>query len=53
MQAGVAGHKTNHSLCATNEIQLYEMGAPEKLIQEQTDHRSLEALRAYELTNSY
>ena len=47
-QAEVAGHKTNHSLRATGATQLYEKGAPEKLIQELTGHRSLEALRAYE-----
>ena len=52
MQAGVTGHKTNHSLHATGTTQMYEKGIPEKLIQERTGHRSLEALRTYERTNS-
>ena len=46
MQAGVAAHKTNHSLHVTGATQLYEKGAPENLIQERTGHRYLEALRA-------
>ena len=45
--------KTNNSLHVTGVTQLYEMGAPEKLIQERTSHRSLEALRAYERTCFY
>ena len=48
LQAGISGNKTNHSLRATGATRLYEKGAPEKLIQERTGHRSLEALRAYE-----
>ena len=31
---------------------MYESGAPEKLIQERTGHRSLEALRSYERTSA-
>ena len=50
-QAGVEGNKTNHSLRATGATQLYESGVPEKLVQEQTGHRSLEALHVYERTN--
>ena len=50
-QAGIDGNKTNHSLRATGATQLYESGVPEKLIQERTGHRSLEALRMYERTN--
>ena len=46
-QAGVGGHKTNHSLRATAATELYKKGVPEKLIQECTGHRSLEALRTY------
>ena len=48
MNAEVEGNKTNHSLRATGAIQLYESGVPEKVIQEQTGNRSLEALRIYE-----
>ena len=50
-QAGIKGNKTNHSLRATGATELYESGVPEKLIQERTGHRSLEALRVYERTN--
>ena len=46
--AGIGGHKTNHSLRATGATELFKRGAPEKLIQERTGHRSLEALRTYE-----
>ena len=50
-QAGIKGSKTNHSLRATGATELYESGVPEKLIQERTGHRSLEALCVYERTN--
>ena len=49
-EARVDGKKTNHSLRATGATQLYHSGVPEKLIQEKTGHRSLEALRVYEHT---
>ena len=52
-QAGISGNKTNHSLRATSATQLYDSGAPEKLIQERTGHPSLEALRSYERTNAH
>ena len=42
-QAGICGHKTNHSLRATGATELYK-----RLIQERTGHRSLEGLRTYE-----
>ncbi len=42
--AGIAGNITNHSLRATSATQLYRSGVPEKVIQERTGHRSLEAL---------
>ena len=51
LNAGVKGNKTNHSLRATGATQLYESGVPEKVIQERTGHRSLEALRVYERSN--
>ena len=47
-EAGVVGSKTNHSLRATSATDMYKAGAPEKLIQERTGHRSIEALRTYE-----
>ena len=50
--AGIPGRKTNHSLRATGATEMYESGAPEKLIQERTGHRSLEALRSYERTSA-
>ena len=49
--AGVEGNKTNHSLRAIGATQLYESGVPEKVIQERTGHRSLEALRVDERSN--
>ena len=49
--AGIHGHKTNHSLRATGATELYNRGAPEKLIQERTGYRSLKALRTYERSN--
>ena len=52
-QAAIKGKKTNHSLRATGVTQLYESGVPEKVIQERTGHRSLEALRVYERTNEF
>ena len=45
---GIKGHKTNHSLRATAATEMFRCGAPEKLIQERTGHRSVEALRTYE-----
>ena len=46
--AGIGGLKMNHSLRATGATELFKRGAPKKLIQEQTRHRSLGALRIYE-----
>ena len=51
--AGIEGRITNHSLRATSATQMYEMGVPEKVIQERTGHRSIEALRVYERTNTH
>ena len=50
--AGIEGCVTNHSLRATSVTQMYECGVPEKVIQERTGHKSLEALRVYERTNA-
>ena len=44
--------KTNHSLRATGATRLFEANVPDKLIKEQTGHKSLDALRLYECTSS-
>ena len=43
---------TNHSLRATSATHMYRSGVPEKVIQERTGHRSLEALQIYERSDS-
>lgn len=47
-EAGIGWHITNHSLRATAATQMFRQSAPKKVIQEQTGHRSIEALRSYE-----
>ena len=49
---GVSG-KTNHSLRATGASMMFQAGVPEKIVQERTGHRSLEALRMYECTTAH
>ena len=51
--AGIEGAASisNHSLRATSATQMFDMGVPEKIIQERTGHKSLEALRTYERMN--
>ena len=44
-RAGISGLKTNQAPAAT---EMFQLGAPEKVIQERTGHRSIEALRSYE-----
>ena len=51
-EAGVEGNKTNHSLRATGATTLFRASVPEKLIQQRTGHRSVEALRQYEHTTT-
>ena len=46
-EAGIGGHKTNHSLRATAATQMFRQGAPEKVIQERTGHCSVEVLCSY------
>ena len=46
--AGISGHKTNHSLRAYAATELFRAGIPEKVIQDRSGHRSLEGLRKYE-----
>ena len=43
-EAGISGQKTNHSLRATGASQLFQVNAPEKIIQERTGHRSTDTL---------
>ena len=40
-EAGIKGHRTNHSLRATAATALYKAGIDEQLIMEQTGHVSL------------
>ena len=47
-EAGITGHKTNHSLRAYVATELFNAGIPEKVIQDRTGHRSLDGLRKYE-----
>ena len=49
--ASIGGNKTNHSLRATGATTLFEQGVPEKIIQQRTAHRNIDALRVYERTN--
>ena len=48
MEAGFNEKKTYHSLRASGATALFNAGVPEKMIQKNTGHRSLEALRKYE-----
>ena len=50
-KAGITGNKTNHSLKATGATRMFEGNVLEKIIQEQTGHRSVEALRTYQRTS--
>ena len=47
-EAGVPGNKTNHSLRVSGASCLFDAGVPERIIQQRTGHRSVEALRLYE-----
>ena len=47
-EAGLSSRKTNHSLRVSGATRLFEVGVPEKVTQQRTSHRSLEALRMYE-----
>ena len=52
-RAGLAGKKfTNHSLRKSSASVLYQSGMDEQLVQEQTGHRSVEALRIYKKSTS-
>ena len=47
---GISG-KTNHSLRVTGTTRLFTSQVPEKIVQQRTGHRLLEALRKYERTS--
>ena len=51
-RAGISGEYTNHSLRAYGATTLFQAQVPEKLIQQRTGHRSLDALRQYERTST-
>ena len=46
--AGLIGKKTNHSLCVSGATSLFEVGVPERVIQQLSGHRSLLSLQMYE-----
>ena len=50
VSAGIAGHKTNHSLRASAVTDLFQANVLEKLIQERTGHKTVQALRVYQHT---
>ena len=45
-------HYTSHSLRRSCATRLYDGGVPEQLIQETTDHRSFDGVKAYKCTSS-
>ena len=51
-KGGLSTTYTNHSLRATATTRLFLSHVPEKVIQEETGHKSLAGLRAYENTSS-
>ena len=50
-KAGLEVHYTNHSLRATAITRMFNSGIPEKVIAENSGHRSTKALRCYERTS--
>ena len=50
-KSGVGVHYTNHSLRATAITRMFNCGVPEKVIAENSGHRSTKALRCYERTS--
>ena len=52
LDAGISGHKTNHSLCATGVSDLFQAGVPEKIIKERSGHLSTDGLRQYQRTTT-
>ena len=50
-KAGLEVHYTNHSLRATTITWMFNSGIPERVIAENSGHRSTKALRCYERTS--
>ena len=50
-KSGIGVHYTNHSLRATAITRMFNAGIPEKIIAENSGHRSVKALRCYERTS--
>ena len=50
-ESGLGFHYTSHSLRATAVMRMYNTGVPEKLIAEESGHKSLKALCVYEHTS--
>ena len=50
-EAGIPGHKTNHSLWATAVTRLFNAGVEEQLIMERTGHASVDGVRSYKHTS--
>ena len=50
-KSGIGVHYTNHSLRATAITRMFNCGVPEKVIAENSGHRSTKALRCYERTS--
>ena len=46
--AGLQGHFSNHSLCATAATRLFEAGVDEQLIMQRTGHSTTAGVRSYE-----
>ena len=51
-EAGIQGHKTNHSLQATAATRLYASGVDEQLVMERIGHRNIEGIRSYKRTST-
>ena len=51
-QAGIVGHRTNHSLCATAATRLFQQGVDEQLIMDNTGYRSVQGVWSYKRTSS-
>ena len=50
-EAGIAGHKTNHSLRATTATRLFNAGVEDQLNMERTGHASVDGVRSYKHTS--
>ena len=50
-EAGISGNFSNHSLRAYGATSMFQAGVPEKLIQQHTSHRTIDAPQQYERTS--